>query len=87
MAPNKSPKKKSLSSKLKEFWILHPNIIVIAVCAVFLAIAIVILCVVGACREWDLHTLLTSPNALLVYALAVFIVFVYIFQRLIFKRW
>ena len=90
MAPNnqnKKRKKTSLSSKLREFWILHPTILIIAVCAVFLVIAITILCVVGIYQHWDVHTFFTSPTAILVYVLAGFIAIIYIFQRLIFKRW
>lgn len=85
---NKSPKKKtSLSSKLREFWILHPTILITLVCGIFLAIAVAILCVVGVYQHWDVYTALTSPNAILVYVLAGFIAVVYIFQRIIFKRW
>lgn len=77
----------SLSSKLREFWILHPNIIVILICTIALVIAIVTLCIVGMCRGWSLHTFFTSPNAVLVYVLAGLVLIVYIFQRIIFKRW
>lgn len=90
MAPNnlKKPQKKtSLSSKLREFWILHPSILIITVCAMFLAIAIIILCIVGAYKHWDVRTFFTSPNAVLVYVLAGFTAIIYIFQRIIFKRW
>lgn len=90
MKPTKRPnpdKKTSLSSKLKEFWILHPNVLVIIVCAIFLVLAIFTLCIVGAYRGWDMHTLLVSPNAVLVYVLAGLVAIVYIFQRIIFKRW
>lgn len=80
-------KKTSLYSKLREFWILHPTILIIAVCAVFLAIAILILCIVGAYKHWNLLVIFTSPNAILIYVLAGFIAIVYIFQRIIFKRW
>lgn len=83
----KIPKKTSLSSKLREFWILHPNILIMLVCAVFLTIAITVLCIVGTCNHWNLRTLLTSPNAVLVYVLAGFTAIIYIFQRIIFKRW
>ena len=88
MAVNqKKPKRTSLSSKLREFWILHPNIIILAICAVFLTIAIAILCIVGTVQHWNLKSLLTSPNAILIYVLAGFIAVVYIFQRIVFKRW
>lgn len=89
MAQNKqkTPKRTSLSSKLREFWILHPNILIITVCAIFLAVAIVILCIVGTCKHWNMRMLLTSPNAILVYVLAGFMAIIYIFQRIIFKRW
>lgn len=88
MEQNKKKRKKtSLSSKLREFWILHPNILIITVCAIFLAIAILILCIVGTCNHWGLRKLLTSPNAILIYVLAGFIAIIYIFQRIIFKRW
>jgi hypothetical protein len=87
MQEHKNPNKKSLSSKFREFWILHPNVLVIIVCTIFLVLAIAILCVVGAYRGWDVHTLLVSPNAILVYVLAGLVAIVYIFQRIIFKRW
>lgn len=87
MEQNNKNKKTSLSSKLREFWILHPTILIIAVCAIFLTIAILILCIVGLYRGWDVHTFFTSPNAILVYVLVGFIAIIYIFQRIIFKRW
>jgi hypothetical protein len=83
----KPPKKTSLSSKLREFWILHPSALVAIVCAVFLAIAIVILCIVGTHQHWNLRVFFTSPSAILIYVVAGFIVIIYVFQKLIFKRW
>lgn len=87
MRHKQQKEKKSLSSKLREFWILHPSILIVLVCTVFLAIALVILCVVGVYQHWDLYTTLTSPNAILIYVLIGFIAVIYIFQRIIFKRW
>lgn len=79
--------KTSLSSKLKEFWILHPNILILAVCAVFLTVAIVILCIVGTYKHWNLYAIFTSSEAILIYVIASFLAILYVFQRIIFKRW
>lgn len=84
----KDPNKRTpLSSKIREFWILHPNVLIIIVCAVFFVLAVAILCVVGICQNWDFHGILMSPTAILVYVLVGFAVVVYICQRFIFKRW
>ena len=77
----------SLSSKLREFWILHPNILILAVCVVFGAIAVGILCAVSLHNHWNLKAIFASPTAILIYVLVGFATVVYVFQRFIFKRW
>lgn len=84
-SPNK--RKNSLSSKLREFWILHPSILIIAVLSAFLAIAITILCIVGTYQHWNLRAFFTSSSAILIYVIVGFVAIVYVFQRIIFKRW
>ena len=87
MKQNQRETKTSLSSKLKEFWILHPNILILAVCAIFLTVAIIILCVVGTYKHWNLYAIFTSSEAILIYVIAGFLAILYVFQRIIFKRW
>lgn len=85
--PNPKKKKTSLSSKLKAFWILHPNVLIILICAIFIALAITILCIVGVCNHWNMRALFTSPKAILIYVVVGFVAIIYVFQRMIFKRW
>lgn len=89
MKQNKQSKldKRRLYSKLKEFWILHPCVLTILTLGVFAALAIALLCIVSIIQQWDLHAAFTSPVAVFVYVIVGLIAFVYIFQRMIFKRW
>lgn len=89
MKPNRqtNPKKPPLSSKLRDFWILHPDVLIVIVCAVFIVIAIAILYIVGTYRHWEISVMLTSPRAILVYVIAGFIAVLFVFQRIIFRRW
>ena len=76
-----------LYSKLREFWILHPGLLVGIACAFFFAIALALFFIVCDLKEWDVGVVLTSPKAILIYAIGLVVGVILLCRNVIFKRW